>query len=249
MELDGKIALVTGGAQGIGRCVVERLLERGVTVGVADVNAEALAALAAGHAGIEPLVCDLTDAAQVAETIGGFCQAQPRVDILVNNAGIIYNSPLVRLTPQGVLRHDVAAWDRTVATNLHSAFYVANEVAHRMATTRTRGVIVNVSSICAAGNAGQGAYSAAKAGVRALTVAWAKELGPFRIRVMAVAPGFTATPAMTASMDEEVVAQWKKQTPLKRFAQPEEVAETILHILRNDFLTGRVIELDGGLRM
>ena len=249
MQFEGKRALVTGGARGIGRCVVAAMLERGMNVGVLDCNAEALQALAREFPKVQTWPCDVTDPVRVVSVVEEFCAHNQRIDILVNNAGLILNSPLVRFTPQGFVKHDIAAWDKAIAVNLSAVFYVSVAVAHKMLAQRAKGVIVNVSSICAQGNAGQCAYSAAKAGVNALTATWAKELAPMGIRVVSVAPGFTETEAMKVSMEEPVRKEWVKQTPLRRMAKPAEIADAILFAISHDFLTGRVLEIDGGLRL
>jgi len=116
-----------------------------------------------------------------------------------------------------------------------------------MITTRTKGVIVNISSVSAGGNAGQSAYSAAKAGVNALTAVWAKELSPLGIRVVAVAPGFTETESTKETVSEATLRETVKKVPLRRLGKPEEIAEGVLGAIRNDFFNGKVLELDGGL--
>jgi 3-oxoacyl-[acyl-carrier protein] reductase len=118
-----------------------------------------------------------------------------------------------------------------------------------MVKNRTRGVVVNVSSICASGNLGQGAYSAAKAGVEALTVTWAKELALWGIRVVGVAPGFAKTETTLHSMTPVTLKEWEKHTPLGRMAEPKEVVSGILFVIENDFFNGRTLQLDGGLRI
>ena len=120
-------------------------------------------------------------------------------------------------------------------------------IVEKMITTRTRGVVVNISSVSAGGNAGQSAYSAAKAGVNALTAVWAKELSPMGIRVVAVAPGFTETDSTKEAVSETALRETIKRVPLRRLGQPEEIAEGVLSVIRNDFFNGKVLELDGGL--
>jgi len=249
VELTGKKVLVTGGANGIGRRLVEKLTDEGAAVGVFDVDGGALERLRADRPGVCCKACDVTDPAQVSQAVEELYGELGAVHVLVNNAGMIHNSLLVGMGEGGLVTHDYEMWDKTIAANLSSVFYVASEVVRRMVCKRTRGVIVNVSSICAAGNVGQSAYSAAKAGVRALTVTWAKELGYFGIRVAGIAPGFTETDAVKLSMSESVLKEWTKQTPMRRMATPCEIADGVLFIIRNDMFDGRTLELDGGLRM
>ena len=107
--------------------------------------------------------------------------------------------------------------------------------------------VVTISSVSAGGNAGQSAYSAAKAGVNALTAVWAKELGPLGIRVVAVAPGFTETDSTKEAVSETTLREIVKKVPLRRLGRPEEIADGVLSVIRNDFFNGKVLELDGGL--
>jgi 3-oxoacyl-[acyl-carrier protein] reductase len=216
---------------------------------VFDRDAERLAALAAEHADVTCLQCDLTSF----EAVHGAVQrvfASPRPPtVVVNNAGLIHSEVLVNLLSQNGARHSVETWHRTLDANLTSVFYVAACVVEHMVRARTKGLVINVSSISAHGNAGQSAYSAAKAGVNALTVTWGKELAPFGIRTAAVAPGFLDTPSTAASLTEDQVEHWRKSTPLRRLGRLEEVASAVRFIVENDFYNGRVLELDGGLRM
>jgi 3-oxoacyl-[acyl-carrier protein] reductase len=185
----------------------------------------------------------------VEESIDDFFSRFGSIDVLVNNAGVIYNALLVNMRPDASISADIEAWDRTIRTNLSSVFYVTTYAVRKMFLRRTKGVIVNVTSISASGNMGQSAYSAAKAGVSALIVTWAKELSPLGIRVVGIAPGFTKTDAVTKSMTEDVLEDWVSRIPLGRLAKPEEIAEGILFLIRNDYLNGRTIDLDGGLRI
>ena len=168
-------------------------------------------------------------------------------DVLINNAGVLYSAPLVKITPAGVERHDVAMWNKVLAADLNSVFFMTVCVVEKMITTRTKGVIVNISSVSAAGNAGQSAYSAAKAGVNALTAVWAKELSLMGIRVVAVAPGFTETESTRQALSEAVLRETVKKVPLKRLGRPEEIADGVISVIENDFFNGKVFELDGGL--
>jgi 3-oxoacyl-[acyl-carrier protein] reductase len=191
--------------------------------------------------------CDVSDYGRVVEATARYHDEHGAADVLVNNAGVLYSAPLLRLTPSGLERHDAAEWDRVLAADLSSVFYMTSCVVERMVAARTRGVVVNVSSVSAAGNAGQSAYSAAKAGVNALTATWAKELGPLGIRVAAVAPGFTETESTRAALSEAVLKETVKRVPLRRLGTPEEIAEGVLCVIGNDFFSGKVFELDGGL--
>jgi len=161
-----------------------------------------------------------------------------RLDGLINNAK----------DGQVVSKMTLAQWQAVIDVNLTGVFLCAREAAQRMINLAVGGVIVNVSSISRAGNAGQTNYSAAKAGVAAMTVVWAKELARYGIRVGAVAPGFIRTP-MVAGMKPEALAKITSPIPLGRLGEPEEIAHAVGFIFENDLFTGRCVEVDAGLRM
>jgi 3-oxoacyl-[acyl-carrier protein] reductase len=147
-----------------------------------------------------------------------------------------------------VKKMSLAEWQAVIDVNLTGVFLCGREAAERMVSLGTKGVIINISSVSRAGNIGQTNYSAAKAGVAAMAVTWAKELARFGIRAMAIAPGFIGT-EMIASMKPEALAKMSAQIPLGRVGEPSEIASTVAFILENDYLTGRVIETDGGIRI
>lgn len=244
--------LVTGAGHGIGKTLTLLLHEAGAVVGAMDKDGESLAELAAMGMVI-PLEGDVSDIVSVSNVVEQFEKKAGRIDGLINNAGVVRNAPLIDLkslsTSAESTPSDLSIWDQVINTNLTGVFYMTRAAVHTMLKSRIRGVIVNISSICAAGNAGQGAYSAAKAGVEALTVAWSKELGPLGIRVSGVAPGFAETETTLQSMTDTVIKDWKKATPLRRMAKPEEIADAVFFILKNNFMHGRTIAIDGGLRI
>jgi 3-oxoacyl-[acyl-carrier protein] reductase len=169
--------------------MVEAFVGKGAEVTVLDVDAAALQALTEKMPAVRGIACDVSNPESVASAAAAFHESHRAADVVVNNAGILHSAPLLRISASGVERHALDAWNKVIAVNLTSVFLVASAFAERMVTTRTKGVIVNISSISAAGNAGQSAYSAAKAGVNALTATWAKELAPMGIRVVADARG------------------------------------------------------------
>lgn len=246
MELRGKKVIVTGGVRGLGRRMVEKLVAKGAEVTVLDLDAPGLEELTRETA-VGSLQCDVSDYEQVVAATTRFHDQHGAADVLINNAGILYSAPLVRIGTSGVERHGVSDWHRVMAADLNSVFYVTACVVEKMITTRTRGVIVNISSVSASGNAGQSAYSAAKAGVNALTATWAKELSLMGIRVVAVAPGFTETDSTHQVLSESVLKETIKRVPLRRLGKPDEIAAGVLHVIENDFFNGKVFELDGGL--
>jgi 3-oxoacyl-[acyl-carrier protein] reductase len=247
MDVKDKRVIVTGGVRGLGRCLVEKLVVKGARVTVFDIDTHGLAELARQHESITCVTCDVSDAEQVASVLNVYHDKYGAVHVLVNNAGILYSEPLVRIGSGGLVRHGVEAWNRVLSANLSSVFFMTSHVVEKMVTTRTKGVIVNISSVAAAGNAGQSIYSAAKAGVNALTATWAKELGSMGIRVVAVAPGFTQTESTKEALSEAMLQETIKRVPLHRLGKPEEIADGVIAVIENDFFNGKVFELDGGL--
>lgn len=245
MELRGKKAIVTGGVRGLGRATVEKLIENGTNVTVFDLNAAGFDELK--KVNVNCVECDVSDYDQVLKATGQYHEQFGAADILINNAGILYSEPLIKLTSEGVARHDAGMWNKVLNADLNSVFYMTVCVVEKMITTRTRGVIVNISSVSSSGNAGQSAYSAAKAGVNALTAVWAKELGPMGIRVIAVAPGFTDTDSTKDAVSEAALRETVKKVPLRRLGKPAEIADGVVSVIQNDFFNGKVFELDGGL--
>lgn len=249
MELKDKKIIVTGGANGIGKALVRKLLDEGAVVGVFDVSEELLGKLLKEFPVVYGKVCDVTDYAGIERAVDEFFQKYGEIHGLVNNAGIIHNEMLVSFSREGLKKHRMETWDKIISTNLTSVFNITMHTVYKMLSKRTKGVIVNISSITRAGNIGQSVYSGTKAALNAMTVTWAKELGPMGIRVGCVAPGFTATESTEKSLREDIVKEWVGKTPLRRLATPEEIAEGIMFIFKNDFYTGRVLEIDGGVRL
>jgi 3-oxoacyl-[acyl-carrier protein] reductase len=172
-----------------------------------------------------------------------------RFDGIVNNAGILRDA-LVLKAKDGVVtgKMSLEQWQAVIDVNLTGVFLCGREAAERMVRAGNGGVIINISSISRAGNAGQSNYAAAKAGVATLAVVWARELARYGIRAAAIAPGFTRTPILDA-MKPEMLEKMVAPVPMRRLGEPAEIAHAARFIFENDFFTGRVIELDGGLRL
>jgi 3-oxoacyl-[acyl-carrier protein] reductase len=246
MRLEGKVALITGGARGIGRAIAMVFAREGADVVVADVNIEEaknaardIEALGRKSLGLE---MDVTDFAKVEEGINKILDKFAKVDILVNNAGITKDNLLIRMSQQ--------EWDAVLDVNLKGAFNCIKAVSRPMIKQR-QGRIINITSIIGLiGNAGQANYSASKAGLIALTKTAAKELAGRNINVNAVAPGFIQT-EMTAKLPEEIKEKMKEAIPLARFGMPEDVAALCLFLASGDsgYITGQTIVVDGGMVM
>ena len=253
MDVRGKTILVTGAGRGIGRSLSEHFARKGANLALLDTNSAdveetrtrcvhvgAVARHYIANAANEDSVVDALD--QVTSDFG-------RLDGLINNAGIVRDAMLVKVKDgQVVSKMSLAQWQAVIDVNLTGVFLCAREAAERMISLTSPGVIVNISSVCRAGNAGQTNYSAAKAGVMAMTVVWAKELARYGIRVGAVAPGFVRTP-MVEGMKPEALARMTAPIPLGRLGEPDEIAHAVGFIFENDLFTGRCVEVDAGLRM
>jgi 3-oxoacyl-[acyl-carrier protein] reductase len=253
VEIRGKTVLITGAGRGIGRAIALFLAERGANLALLDMtpaDVEETGALCAQH-GVTGR-CYVANAAEEPAVIASMDQVVNdfgRLDGLVNNAGIVRDSLLVKVKDDEVVgKMTLAQWQAVIDVNLTGVFLCAREAAERMIRLKRGGVIVNISSISRAGNVGQTNYSAAKAGVAAMTVTWARELARYRIRVGAVAPGFIHTP-MVAAMKPEALAKVTAPVPVQRLGEPEEIAQAVDFIFANEFFTGRCLEVDGGLRL
>jgi 3-oxoacyl-[acyl-carrier protein] reductase len=247
MDLSQSHVLVTGGGLGIGRHLVDQLAHSAGRVAVLDKNESALAEIAELHPTIKCYQCDVTNPSAVATAIKVMAEHGFELDVLVNNAGLIKSAPLVNMLEKTDRVHSPEIWEQVLAANLSSVFYVTSHVVDHMLRRRKKGVVVNISSISARGNVGQSAYSAAKAGVNALTRTWAKELGAFGIRFVSIAPGFLDTPSTRNALSEALLTKLQQQVPLRRLGLVEHIYQTLSFIVENDYITGTVIEVDGGL--
>ena len=245
-NLEGCTAIVTGAAGSLGRPIALSLRERGCRVVALDRDDAALATFAPEQT-VEVVTCDLLDPDATEQCIGDVWARHGPISILINAVGLIHSSPLVNIAAPKDRKHGIESWRRVIDVNLTAVFTATVNVVDRMVAARTRGVVVNFSSIAAMGNAGQGAYSAAKAGVNAMTSAWAKELGILGIRFVAIAPGFIDVPSTRLALQEPIREDWVKRTPLRRLGSVEDVVSAVMFAVTNEHLTGKVIEIDGGL--
>lgn len=249
MNVADQRVLVTGAASGIGLAMARKLDGLGARVWGVDRDEAALSELrtSQGTGGIEYLACDVGFEEQVRAVVSQVDAASGGVTVLINNAAVLRDQALVAKLGRTIRRHSLADWEETLRSNLTGTFLMAREVAESMIRARRRGLIVNVSSISRAGNPGQTAYAASKAAVDACTVTWAQELAPYGIRVVALAPGFVET-SMTTRIPPMFLERIRERTPLNRFGTLDEFAHVIQFIIENDYLHGKVLELDGGLR-
>lgn len=249
MEIKDKHVIATGAGAGFGRMLVETLADEGALVAGFDIDQKKLIEIGNYSKNIFPIDCDVSDYRKTEKAVKIIAEEFGKVDILINNAGIMKNAPLVNLLDRNDRKHSVELWQSVIDVNLSSVFYMTRCVADLMISKRTKGVIVNVSSIAAKGNIGQTAYSASKAGVEAMSKVWAKELGVFGIRCAAVAPGFINTQGAHDALEKRRLSKWVEKTPLKRTGEVNEVISSIFYIIKNDFFNGQVLHIDGGLKI
>ncbi|MGM0501970.1 MAG: 3-oxoacyl-[acyl-carrier-protein] reductase [Bacillota bacterium] len=249
MEVEDKVAIVTGSSRGIGKQIALKFAENGAKVVVNyPVDAEADSAQAVVEE-IEQLSgtaiavkADVTDAKEVKSMVKQTKKEFDKIDILVNNAGITRDKLLIRMRE--------ADWDSVLDVNLKGAFNTTKAVSRVMMKQR-EGTIINIASVVGLmGNAGQANYAASKAGLIGFTKSTAREMAKRNITVNAVAPGFIET-AMTDELSDKVVAEMTDNIPLEEFGQPEDVANTVLFLASAaaDYITGEVIRVDGGMAM
>jgi len=246
MQLKDKVALVTGGARGIGKAIALSLARAGADIAVADVNLEEAqnTAREIEASGVKSMALsmDVTDFAKVEEGVNKILDKFSKVDILINNAGITKDNLLLRMSQQ--------EWDAVLTVNLKGAFNCIKAVCRPMIKQRS-GKIINIASIIGIiGNPGQANYSASKAGLIALTKTAAKELASRNINVNAIAPGFIQTD-MTAKLTQELQQKMKEAIPLDKFGTPDDVAAACLFLASDDssYITGQTIVVDGGMVM
>ena len=246
MELNQKVALVTGGGQGIGRVIADNLAKMGAHTVLGDINLENAEKAAkkirdnGGKATAVLLnVMDPVNVRQVFDLIGK--EFKP-LDILVNNAGITKDGLFIRMKEDD--------WDRVLAVNLKGSFLCGQQAAKQMMKQRS-GSIVNIASIVGVmGNPGQANYSASKAGVIGLTKTMARELAPRNITVNAIAPGFIDTD-MTRVLDDKIRDKLIEQIPLARLGLPVDIAHSVAFLVsgQSNYITGQVINVNGGMLM
>lgn len=244
MLLEGKTAIITGGARGIGKEIALKFAQEGAMVAIADVNSQGLEAakkeLLAYSDSVLTFILDVTDYQQVEQVVDKTLDKFKKIDILINNAGITRDALLLRMKDED--------WDKVLAVNLKGTFNCTKAVAKVMLKQRS-GKIVNIASVIGImGNAGQSNYAASKAGIIGLTKSAAKELASRGINVNAIAPGFIQTD-MTAVLTEAIKEKMLEAIPLKRLGKPADVANLAVFLSSEnaDYITSQVICIDGGM--
>ena len=242
--LEGKTALITGAARGIGKAIALKFAQEGANIAFTDleVNLETEQEISTLGVRAKSYASNAADFAQTEEVVNKVKEEFGSIDILVNNAGITKDGLMLRMSEQ--------QWDAVIAVNLKSAFNFIHACAPIMMRQRS-GSIINMASVVGVhGNAGQANYAASKAGLIALAKSMAQELGPRGVRANSIAPGFIDT-AMTQALDEKVREEWVKHIPLRRGGTVEDIANvaTFLASDLSAYVTGQVIQVDGGMNM
>ncbi|NLV47850.1 MAG: 3-oxoacyl-ACP reductase FabG [Clostridiaceae bacterium] len=245
MRLTGKTALITGGANGIGKVTARRFLTEGASVVVCDVNTDALNDIVnelKSLGTVSSWTVDVTNETMVQEMVDGIIERYGSLDILVNNAGITADARLIKMTAD--------QFDKVINVNLKGVFLCTRAVAPHM-IERGSGRIINAASVVGLyGNFGQSNYVATKAGLIGMTKTWAKELGRYNICVNAVAPGFILTD-MVRKMPEDILAKMSSKTPMQRLGTVDEVASVYLFLASDEssYVNGATISVDGAITL
>ncbi|MGE6139531.1 SDR family oxidoreductase [Aeromonas rivipollensis] len=253
MDIHNRVIAITGAGRGLGRAIALRLASQGAILALVDVNRADLEVTEAevrsrdGRCAL--FVCNVADEPEVEATFAAMEEQLGALHGLVNCAGILRDGMLIKVKEGALVeKMSLAEWQAVIDVNLTGTFLCGREGAALMAKGGQGGVIINISSIARAGNIGQSNYAASKAGVASLVVTWGRELARHGIRVMGIAPGVFATD-MTAAMKPEAMARMQQAIPVGALGQGEQLAQTVQFILANDYLSGRIIDLDGGLRL
>ena len=253
MKLESSVILVTGAARGLGAAMARGVAARGALPILVDLEEASLdktrQACEALGAEVGCYAANVSKEADVERLFEQVVRDFGRLDALINNAGILRDGLLVKAREGEIVdKLSLEQWQAVIDVNLTGVFLCGREAAAHMIRLKSRGCIVNMSSVSRAGNFGQSNYSASKAGVAALTVVWAKELARHGIRVNAIAPGFVKT-EMVASMRPEILEKIAAGIPAGRLCEPEEIAHAAIYLLENDYMNGRVLEIDGAARL
>ncbi|WP_339723372.1 SDR family oxidoreductase [uncultured Paraglaciecola sp.] len=253
MNLQNQVIVITGAAQGLGKAMAEEFAKQGAHIALLDMQADAVEAAAND---IEKLgvkangyALNVTDEKQVEDTFAKVVADFGQINGLINSAGIMRDGMLLKVKEGKIVsKMPLEQFQSVLDVNVTGTFLCSREAAVQMVETKSKGVIVNISSVSRAGNAGQTNYSASKAAVATMTVSWSKELARFGIRTGCIAPGLVET-AMAAQMRPEMREMFIKSIPAQRLADVEELAHAAKFIFENEYFTGRTLELDGGTRV
>ncbi|CEO40892.1 KR domain-containing protein [Photobacterium kishitanii] len=252
MDIENSVVVITGASQGLGQMMAVTLAQMGAQLALIDVNTAGLRQTQDQCHMLNSLAriyeADVTNEFEVEQAFSNIIEDFEHIDILINNAGILDDGLLVNKNHNGISKMSLEQFQTVMDVNVTGTFLCGREAAKWMIENETKGVIINVSSAARAGNIGQTNYAASKAAVTTMAVGWARELGQYGIRVAAIAPGLIDTP-MAAQINDDTIERMLAEVPLARIGDPTEIAHSVRFIIENDYFTGRVLEIDGGLRL
>ncbi len=254
MKLNQKVIVITGAARGLGATTARHLAQKGCQLALVDRDKTTLTQIAdsakeIGSPGVHIYESDVANEEAVVKTFTDISNDFGAIHGLVNNAGVTRDALLVKSKDKTLIsKMTMDDWKQVIDVNLTGVFLCGRETAAHMIERGNSGCIINISSISRHGNRGQTNYSATKAAVEAMAVTWAKELAQYGIRAASIAPGFFAT-EMVMSMKESAREKLSSFIPAARLGDPIEIAQTVQFILENDYINGRCLDIDGGLRL
>lgn len=252
MNLKESVIAITGAGQGLGQMMAITLAQSGAELALLDVNHQALKKTQdqCHMLGVKTLTyeVDVTNEQDVVTVFDTISQDFGQLDGLINNAGILRDGLLVKVKDGEMTKMSLEQFNSVINVNLTGTFLCGREAAAQMINTQRKGVIINISSVAREGNIGQTNYAASKAAVATMAQGWAKELARYGIRSAAIAPGIVQT-SMAEQLKPEAIERLNKMVPVGRIGAPAEIAQAAKFIFENDYFNGRVLEVDGGLRM
>lgn len=252
MDIKNNVFVVTGAARGLGFAITKDLAALGGKIAMVDMNQEgldqAIDSLKEFDIEVRGYIANIASETDVVSLFDKIQEDFGQIDGLVNNAGITRDGLMIKVKDDKIQKMSLEAWQQVIDVNLTGVFLCGREAAAKMIEAGKPGVIVNISSLSRDGNIGQSNYSAAKAGVAALTATWGKELARHGVRCGAVAPGFINT-EMVQSIPDTVLDKLKVQIPLRRLGEPAEIAHAVRFIIENDYFTTRTMAVGGGMQV
>lgn len=252
MDLKQSVIAITGAGQGLGQMMAVTLAQVGAELALIDVNEDGLKQTQSQCQMLSTkaliYIADVTCEKGVEDVFSSVIDDFGQLNGLVNNAGVLRDGLLVKQKEGEISKMSLEQFKTVMDVNVTGTFLCGREAALQMIASDSQGAIINISSVSRAGNIGQTNYSASKAAVATMAVCWAKELGRYGIRAAAVAPGIVQT-AMADQLKPEAIERLKKMVPVGRMGEASEIAHAVKYILENDYYTGRILEVDGGMRM